>query len=114
MSEGNTKTWPAPCKSSLCFDHRMKQGKFIKPSNMSVSEWKERSGPLHLWDTIWMFFFHWAKGAKVQSLCQYIHERRSQKQTFCRTFLFHMSSCFRRTAILRFFNILRRHSLHIL
>ena len=45
---------------------------------------------------------------------QYIHERRSQKQTFCRTFLFHMSSCFCRTATLRFFNILRRHSLHIL
>ena len=45
---------------------------------------------------------------------QYIHERRSQKQTFCRTFLFHMSCCFRRTATLRFFNILRRHSLHIL
>ena len=45
---------------------------------------------------------------------QYIHESRSQKQTFCRTFSFHMSSCFRRTATLCFFNILRRHSLHIL
>ena len=44
---------------------------------MSVSEWKGRSGPLHLWDTIWMcFFFHWApkrwKNAKsVSILCFY-------------------------------------------
>ena len=94
----------------------MKQGKFIKPSNMYVSKWKGRIGPLHLWGTIWMVFFstgHW-KGGKVQSLCQNIHESRSQKQNFCRTFLFHVSSCFRRTATLRFFNILRRHSLHIL
>lgn len=57
MSEGNTKTCPAPCKCSFCFDYKMKQGKFIKPSNMSVSKWKGRSGPLHLWGTIWMFFF---------------------------------------------------------
>ena len=57
MSEGNTKTCPAPCKRSFCFGYKMKQGKFIKPSNMSVSEWKRRSGPLHLWGTIWMFFF---------------------------------------------------------
>ena len=58
MSEGNTKTktWPTPCKCSFCFDYRMKRGKFIKPSNMSVSVWKGRSGPLHLWDVLDVFF----------------------------------------------------------
>ena len=43
-----------------------------------------------------------------------IFTKNRKKQTFCRTFLFHMSSCFHRAATLRFFNILRRHSLHIL
>ena len=70
-----------------------------------------------VWDTN-MAAFHcfgtqiWPPWRHVKT--QYIHESRSQKQTFCRTFLFHMSSCFCRTATLRFFNILRRHSLHIL
>ena len=71
-----------------------------------------------VWDTnMAAVSLFWDTNMAVVTSCentQYIHESRSQKQTFCRTFLFHMSSCFCRTATLRFFNILRRHSLHIL
>lgn len=79
MSAGNTKTWPAPCKCSFCFDSKMKQGKFIKPSNMSVKEWKERSGPVHLWDTIWMFFFFTGRKVEKCKVCVNIFTKEGAK-----------------------------------
>ena len=79
MSEGNTKTWQTPCKCSFCFDYRMNQ------TFQYVSGW------VNLWDTIWMFFFHWTlkrwKNAKFvsilcfpsrgQHLCKFIGTKES-------------------------------------